>query len=157
MEVSKRRWEDGFEQTKYSYFNRVVNEDMLDGRYTHISRSLDKIVEFWRAQKAIADSNGLGFIQYEGGNGNVPYLAGSLAPPERALFMEFYRQSCHTLEDAQNHTSMFDAFVAMGGKFPAKFVEAGPVTRFGNWGALRYPGDSNPVWHAVVAFNARAF
>ncbi len=155
MDVSEQRWKDGLEPTKYSYFNRAINEDLFDGRYTHILRSLDKIIEFWRAQKAIADANGLGFIQYEGGNGNVPFLVGSLAPAERARFMEFYRQSCHTAEDARNYTSMFSAFVAMGGKFPAKFVEVGPVNRFGNWGALRYPGDSNPVWDAVVAFNAR--
>jgi hypothetical protein len=155
MDVSEQRWKDGLESTKYSYFNRVINEDMLDGRHTHILRSLDKIVEFWRAQKVVADASGLGFIQYEGGNGSVPFLIGSLAPVERTRFMEFYKQSCHTVEDARNYTSMFDAFIAMGGKYPAKFVEAGPVTRFGNWGALRYPGDSNPVWDAVVAFNAR--
>jgi hypothetical protein len=156
MDVSERRWKDGLEPTKYSYFNRVVNEDIADGRYTHIPDSLDKIVEFWRAQKGIADANGLGFIQYEGGNGNDPQFIGSLTAAEQARFMEFYKESCHTAEDARNYTSMFNAFVAMGGKYPAKFVEAGPVTRFGNWGALRYPGDSNPVWDAVVAFNARS-
>ncbi len=155
MDVSEQRWKDGLESTKYSYFNRVINEDMLDGRHTHILRSLDKIVEFWRAQKVVADASGLGFSLYEGGNGSVPFLIGSLAPVERTRFMEFYKQSCHTVEDARNYTSMFNAFIAMGGKYPAKFVEAGPVTRFGNWGALRYPGDSNPVWDAVVAFNAR--
>jgi hypothetical protein len=156
MDVSEQRWTDGLEQTKYSYFNRVVNEDMFDGRYTHIPLSLDKIAKFWRAQKVISDTNRLGFIQYEGGNGNGPGLLGSLVPGERARFMEFYRASCHTAEDARNYTAMFDAFVGMGGKYPAKFVEAGPVSRFGNFGALRYPGDSNPVWDAVVAFNARS-
>lgn len=156
MDVSEQRWKDGVEPSKYSYFNRVINEDMSDGRYTHISRSLDKIEEFWRAQKAVADANHLGFIQYEGGNGNVPFVIGSLDQLERARFMEYYRQSSHTAEDAQNYMSMFSAFLAMGGKYPAKFVEAGPVSRFGNFGALRYPGDSNPVWDAVVAFNARS-
>jgi len=156
MDVSEQHWKDGLEPTKYSYFNRVINEDVLDGRHTHILRSLDKIVEFWRAQKAVADANGLGLVQYEGGNGSVPFVIGSLAPAERTRFMEYYMQSCHTAEDARNYKRMFDAFVAMGGKYPAKFVEAGPVSRFGSWGGLRYPGDSNPVWDAVVAFNARS-
>ena len=156
MDVSEQRWKDGLETTKYSYFNRVVNEDMVIGRYTHISHSLDKVAESWRAQKAIADGNGLGLVQYEGGNGNVPFVIGSLAPAERTRFLEYYMQSCHTAEDAQNYKRMFDAFVAMGGKYPSKFVEAGPVNRFGCWGGLRYPGDSNPVWDAVVAFNARS-
>jgi hypothetical protein len=156
MDESEQRWKDGLEPTKCSYFNRLVNEDVADGRYTHIPGSLDKIIGFWRAQKAIAGANGLGFIQYEGGNSNVPQFFGSLTMAEQARFMEFYRESCHTAEDARNYTSMFNAFVAIGGKYPAKFVEAGAVTRYGNWGALRYLGDSNPVWDAVVAFNARS-
>ena len=60
MEVSEQRWNAGLEPTKYSFFNRMVNEDMVSGRYTHISHSLDKVAESWRAQKAIADANGLG-------------------------------------------------------------------------------------------------
>jgi hypothetical protein len=155
MDVSERRWKNGFEPTKYSFFNRVVNEDLADGRHTGNAYSVDNIKAFWRAQKTIANANGLGFIQYEGGNGNVLGFFGGLPPVEQARFMEFYRHSCHTAEDARNYTSMFDAFVAIGAKYPAKFVEAGDVSRYGNWGALRYLGDSNPVWDAVVAFNAR--
>ncbi len=155
MDVSEQRWKDGLEPTKYSFFNRVVNEDLADGRHTDNAYSVEKIKNFWPAQKAIADAYGLGFIQYEGGNGNVPGFFSSLSPDEQARFMEFYRHSCHTAEDARNYTLMFNAFVATGGTYPAKFVEAGDVSRYGSWGALRYPGDSNPVWDAVVAFNAR--
>jgi hypothetical protein len=156
MELSEEHWHNGREPTKYSFFNRIVNEDLADARYTNFAYSVDKLKEFWRAQKEIADANGLGLIQYEGGNANVPGFFGSLTPSEQAHFMEFYRHCCHTTEDARNYTAMFEAFLAIGGKYPAKFVEAGDVTRYGNWGALRYPGDSNPVWEAVVAFNARA-
>ncbi len=155
MDGSERRWKDGLEPTKYSFFNRVVNEDAADGRHTNSVDLIDKAKAIWRAHKTIADANGLGFIQYEGGNSNVLRFFGSLPLGEQARVMEFYRHSCHTAEDARNYTSMFNAFVAMGGKYPAKFVEAGDVSRYGNWGALRYPGDSNPVWDAVVAFNAR--
>jgi hypothetical protein len=153
--VSEQRWTAGLEPTKYSYFNRVVNEDAADGRYTHIRTSLDKVVEFWRAQKALADANGLGLIQYEGGNNNVPFFVGALDPAAQAHFLEFYVNCSHTIEDARNYTSMFTSFAEMGGRYPSKFVETGAVTRFGNWGALRYLGDSNPVWDAVVTFNAR--
>jgi hypothetical protein len=156
IDTSEQRWKDGLESTKYSYFNRVVNEDAADGRYTHTRHSIDKIVGFWRDQKVIADANGLSFIQYEGGNSIVPDFIGDLPPAEQQRVIDFYKHSCHTIEDARNYTSMFDAFIAMGGNYPAKFVEAGPVTRFGNWGGLRYPGDSNPVWDAVVTFNKRA-
>jgi hypothetical protein len=148
IDVSEQRWKDGLEPTKYSFFNRVINEGPAVTVETYA-------IPFWRAQKNIADGNGLGFIQYEGGNGNVAGFFGNLSQSEQARFMDFYRHACHTAEDARNYTSMFNAFIAMGGKYPAKFVEAGDVNRYGNWGALRYPGDSNPVWDAVVAFNGR--
>ncbi len=156
MDESEKRWRDGLEATKYSYFNRIENEDLSDGRHTKIPWSLDKIKGFWRAQKVLADAAGLGLIQYEGGNGNYPIFFNNLSPAQRTRLMEFYKQSCHTAEDARNYTAMFEAFVAMGGEYPSKFVESGPVSRYGNWGALRYPGDSNPVWDAVKVFNRRS-
>ena len=155
MDISERRWLGGLEATKYSYFNRTVNEDCADGRHTGNSLAVDKLVPFWRSQKAIADANGLELIQYEGGNHNDPKFYSTLTPNQGARFMEFYKQCCHTFEDAQNYIAMFSNFIAAGGKYPSKFVEMSPVTRYGNWGGLRYLGDSNPVWDAVVAFNAR--
>ena len=75
---------------------------------------------------------------------------------ERARFMEFYKQCNHTPEDAANYTAMFNQFIELGGKYPSKFVEARPVVYYGAWGGLRYLGDSNPVWDAVVKFNGRS-
>ena len=69
--------------------------------------------------------------------------------------MEFYRRCNHTEEDAENYTAMFNSFIAIGGKYPSKFVEAGAVSRYGAWGGLRHFDDSNPVWDAVVSFNGR--
>jgi hypothetical protein len=155
MELSEKRWRDGLEPTKYGYFSRVVSEDCADGRHTGNSYSVDKLVAFWRAQRIIADANGLELIQYEGGNHNNPGFFSKLSEAERARFMEFYRNSSHTVEDAENYKTMFKNFVEIGGKYPSKFVEMGPVSRYGNWGGLRYLGDSNSVWDAVVAFNGR--
>jgi hypothetical protein len=50
---------------------------------------------------------------------------------------------------------LFNGFIDLGGRYPAKFVEARPVGYFGAWGGLRYLGDSNPVWNSVVKFNGR--
>jgi hypothetical protein len=116
---------------------------------------VNKLSTLWQAQKTIADVNGLGLVQYEGGNGNNAQFSPDLAAEERARFTEFYRRCNHTPEDAANYTAMFNVFTELGGKFPSKFVEAGPVTYFGAWGGLRYLGDSNPVWDSVVKFNGR--
>ena len=96
---------------------------------------------------------GLEFIQYEGGNHNDPKIFDTLSAEERERFMEFYRRCNHTPEDAANYGTMFNSFVAMGGKYPSKFVEAGVISRYGAWGGLRHLSDNNPVWDAVVSFN----
>ncbi len=156
MDLSERRWQAGQEPTKYSYFNRIVNEDIADARHTGMAYSVNKLAAFWQAQMTIADTNGLGLIQYEGGNENVAQFSPALEMEERARFLEFYKHCNHTPEDAANYTAMFNQFIALGGKYPSKFVEARPVAYVGAWGGLRYLGDSNPVWDSVVKFNGRA-
>jgi hypothetical protein len=148
MEMSEMRWKDGLEPTRYNYFNKIINEIC--------AASVQKSAAQWLAQKQIAEKNGLGMIQYEGGNHNTPSFFDTLTVQERDRFMEFYRRCNHTTEDAQNYITMFNLFQAVGGKYPSKFVEAGPVSRYGAWGAFRHEADRNPVWDAIVAFNGRS-
>ncbi len=155
MDLSEARWQSGLEPTKYSYFNRTVNEDCADGRHSGMPYSVSNIGAYWVAQKKLADANRLNLIQYEGGNHNDPNFFDALSAGEQVRFMEFYRRCNHTPEDAENYTAMFNRFFAIGGKYPSKFVEAGAVSRYGAWGGLRHIGDSNPVWDAVIAFNGR--
>lgn len=145
MDESEGRGKSGQEPTQYSHFNRIINEKCL--------AYVKGLMPYWQAQKRIADAQGLGLIQYEGGNHNDPKFSASLSAEELARFMSFYKNSNHTVEDAANYTEMFTSFEKMGGKYPAKFVELGAVSRYGAWGGLRHLGDSNPVWDAVVAFN----
>ncbi len=155
LDDSISRFNSGLETTRYAYFNRVVNEDLYDGRYSGCRFSIvnsDTIL--WVPNKAAADENGLGLIQYEGGGSNALADGGHTAD---STWREFFPQSTQTAEDGVNYTKMFTRWLALGGKYPAKFTEANPVNIFGAFGALRYPGDSNPVWDAVVGFNRRRF
>jgi hypothetical protein len=43
MDLSERRWQAGLEPTKYSYFNRVVNEDIADARHTVMAYSVSSL------------------------------------------------------------------------------------------------------------------
>ena len=123
MNTSAQRWTEGLEPTKYSYFNRIVNEDIPTLATPACAYSVDKIVTLWKAQKAIADANGLGLIQYEGGNHNILQGTGMATDTQ---YLEFYPKCNHTPEDAANYTAMFNNFIALGGKYPSKFVEGGP-------------------------------
>ena len=151
LDDSITRFNSGLEPTKYAYFNRLLNEDLLDARHTGITFSVEGTQTFWPALKAIADANGLAFIAYEGGNSNA--LNDGVGLTNDADWREFFPQSTQTNEDAANYTAMFQAFEGVGGTYPAKFTEANPVNIFGSFGALRYPGDSNPTWDAVVEYN----
>ena len=148
------RFEKGLEPTKYSYWDRMVNEDCRDGRHAGAGGfSLVDVEDYWKKQKTIADTYKLGLIQYEGGNHNIlgPHLH------KDARYLEFYPHCNHTAEDAANYTEMFRRFAAIGGRYPCKFVDFSPVSQFGAWGGLRWMSgtamDRNPVWDAVVAFN----
>ncbi len=153
IDDSIARFQARQEPTRHSYFNRIVNEDIIDGRHSNMPGSLDKVFGWWRDQKAIADANGLGLIQYEGGNHNI-LTSRTLA--EDPLYREFWLSTQFTPEDAANYMRMFEGFLSLGGHHPAKFVEMGVPTRYGAWGGLRYMRDKNPVWDAVVSFNQRA-
>lgn len=153
IDDSIARFKAGQEPTRYSYFNRMVSEDLIDARHTKMQGSFVNVFGWWRDQKAIADANGLGLIQYEGGNHNT-LTSKTLA--DDPLYREFWLNTQFSPEDAANHTRMFEGFASLGGHYPSKFVEMGVPTRYGAWGGLRYMGDKNPVWDAVVAFNRRA-
>jgi hypothetical protein len=153
MNDSEARFGSRLESSKYSYFNRVANEDCADGRHTGMGLSLDKVIrKYWLPQKAIADAIGLGFVQYEGGNHNNLQ---SRAIREDPQYFEFYPYCNHTREDAANYAKMFEKLIEIGGRYPSKFVEAGQVNRYGAWGGLRHLKDKNPVWDVVVKFNER--
>lgn len=156
LDDSVTRFNAALEPTRYAYFNRKINEDLYDGNETGISFSVSGVRDtYWPGHKAIADANSLGFIQYEGGNSNA--LNDGTGLTVDAEWREFYPESTQTAEDAANYTAMFEAFEAIGGTYPAKFTEANPVNIFGSFGALRYPGDSNPTWDAVVEYNGTTF
>ena len=152
MDDSLTRFNAGLEPTKYTYYDRMINEDLYDGRHTGTIFSIVNSQEIlWEPNKAVADANGLGFIQYEAGNSNALADGGFSNDAQRR---EYFPEGVHTAADAANYTRMFTAWHALGGKYPAKFTEANPDTINGSFGGLRHPGDSNPVWDAVVEFNA---
>ena len=145
------RFNAGLETSLYAYLSRVVNEDLLDGRYSGIQFSItNSETILWVPNKTLADANGLGLIQYEGGNSNALADGGRSANAQwRAAFPNIVLNS----DDGANYKEMMDRFIAMGGRFPAKFTEANTTNVFGAFGALPYPGAWNQVWNAVCDFN----
>ena len=142
---SESRFNSSLEATKYDYFNRIINEEYIDGRHYGSAQTLALVAAQWATHNA----NGLQLVMYEHGNhGN---LGTSLQAD--ATIMEFWPRAQHTTEDAANYTQSFADWVSFGGIWPSKFNSHQPITRAGGWGSVRFDGDSNPVIDAVITAN----
>lgn len=151
INTSVSRFNSGLELTRYSYYQRILNEDALDGRWTGQPFCLTKAEAFMAAQKTIFNANGLGSTQYEGGCGSD--IVGWVGNPNYNLILEFFPQGIFCPECASVHTTMYNDYVATGGTFPAKFVDVAPATRFGAFGAAQWVGNNSVIWEATCAFN----
>ena len=154
LDDSITRFNSGLEKTKYAYFSRIVNEDLYNGLHSGLQFSItNSEVILHTPNKTVADANGLGLIQYEGGNSNAlnDFAGGSRNTDSQ--WREFFPESVHNPDDAANYTNMMNAFTTLGGAFPAKFTEANADNIFGSFGGMKYPGDTNPTWEAVCAYN----
>lgn len=152
------RFNNGLEPTQYTYFIEQATENARSGASfpaTTISIA-DLKNTIWPAIKTVANANGLGIIQYEGGahdNLNSTQAADS-------QFGDFWLTMRYDSVYAALYTEMFQAFLDGGGVAPSKFVEAqAPTVLFGSWGGMRWLGggvtniDANPVWNNVQGFN----
>ena len=155
MDDSEDRFNLALEPTKYTYFNRLANEEIRDGRHIGTNFTLPRLVSvYWPPHKAIADSNGLGFTQYEGGPSYE--LQGSGMTVD-AQYLEFWPNCVYTDEIGEIAFDVYTNFIDFGGHHPSQYVDIAPTTIFGAFGALRYLGslteDDNPRWDAALEFN----
>jgi len=156
MDTSESRWLAGLEPTKYAYYDRMVNEERYDGRHIGITNTVLHIQTYWLNHQTKVAKRGLKICQYEGGDHdemNASNLWNACNASEKTRLIEFYKETTHSELSGINYTTMFQRFADIGGEYPSKFIDLGPITQYGNWGGLRSIGDSNPVWDAVVKAN----
>lgn len=151
INTSISRSASGLETTRYKYYQRTINEDSLDGRWTGCPFSLVRTEAFISTQRALLASSGLGTTQYEGG---VHWdLTELVSDPQYPLFLEFFPQGTYCDESAAVHRAMYDNSIVAGDTFPSKFVDSAPWTRFGAFGAQNFTGEGGAVWETSCAFN----
>jgi hypothetical protein len=106
----------------------------------------------WQAQKTVADSYGLGMMQYEGGYGAVTVTGIQNSSPLVAAFSAFGRdRRC-----AQLVYDMQTQYVTDTSGMASQFQMVGPPSKFGNWGAVATYDDITPRGSALDAFNLSA-
>lgn len=172
---SERLHNIGSKPTKYTYFNEQFAQLCRTGTCSfgitmseaYTLAGFDTNPGFWVQQKAIVDANGLHLDQYEagthfittallGGYVHVSVTVKEGVNPVGDRFFEFQTNVQHSPEFAEVYSDMYRRFIAIGGRYPAKFVEGGR----GLWGGIRswIPNvdRDNPVWKATRA-GSRAF
>lgn len=160
----------------YSYFAQQQTLALLNGSATGTYGTLycndvtcgTSMATTMAQHNLIVGSYGVKLSMYEGGNGAVVnnILYGGPSVPQAVVDAISAANfdvgvigdtSCSGLpcNIARQNEFMYSAFRAVNAAYPSQFVEAGPVSKYGPWPALRYLGDTaNPKWTSVVAENA---
>jgi hypothetical protein len=142
-EESELRFNQGSEPTKYAYYDRTINAEVM-------ATELAFYPAVWAAQKAAFDAVGLSLIQYEGGQ--VADLTDLTGQADYADFLEWFKATTKTAADAETQIALYELWEAYG-TYPSKFVDIVPVSRFGAFGALDSNDDETAVYDAIVDYN----
>lgn len=105
----------------------------------------------WPHHREAAARRGLRLVAYEAGPHIVPEGPAAEDGPTLAALADF----AHSPAMGALMAELIDAWAASGGTLLAPFVDTAPPSRWGAWGALRWPGDWNPRWQALLDANAR--
>ncbi|MBL4812658.1 MAG: calcium-binding protein [Rhodobacteraceae bacterium] len=129
----------------------VVNEQaaatLRAGSFAELTEVL------WPYHANIANQYGLQLVTYEGGT----HVTGQGEVINDDALTAAFTSFNYAPEMAALYTDLFAAWRDLGDVGPfTVFVDTAVPSKWGSWGGLRYRGDSNPRWDAVLAANALA-
>lgn len=111
--------------------------------------SLAQLFENWTSFRALCTTRGLDMIMYEGGT----HLLLSGAYQENTALANFIMDFSYSADMASVYTQALNFWDTVGdGGFNAFVTISGP-SKFGSWGAMRWPGDNNPRAVVLDAYN----
>lgn len=172
--------------SKYSYFNSTMNTELITGSQTTQPFYVNQLNSVLDGHVSILASNGLisqgiGLVQYEGGNGNgvqpSAVTPGGVAMATDPQFVEFMPQAWGTAEEGAVWTAMVAAFAnqptfssqpTLRVSYPSRFVDTGnPFVAFGAFSSVYFVDhflgigspnwqnslNQHPVYDAVAATN----
>ena len=114
-----------------------------------VGGSLAELFQNWSSFQAVCASRGLDMVMYEGGTHLL--LSGSYQ--ENTALVDFIIDFNYSADMASIYTQALNYWdtVADGG-FNAFVTTSGP-SKFGSWGAMRWPGDNNPRAVVLGSYN----
>jgi len=132
-------------------FNRM-RDQMLDGRHipSGANGSIDNVIATIQYHKTEATAAGLDLIMYEGGSHIVVHHPALDADP---TLLDFYARFHYSSQMGELYTNIITRYYDIGGLLFNVFVECAAPGRHGFWGAMRYAGDYNPRYTAIINYN----
>lgn len=94
----------------------------------------------------VAEAHGLDLIMYEGGS----HVAGVGAQANDEALTEFFIHLNYTAEMGALYEELLQGWAALTPGAFNHYSDMQAPSKWGSWGALRYPGDANPRWDALA-------
>lgn len=130
---------------EYDFASRKASKNIRDGSLAHL------LTEAWPYQAGVARDNGLQLVMYEGGT----HVVGIGEWASNEMLGAFFEHFNYTKRVAGLYKDLLAEWKAVGGTLFNAFVDVGPSSKWGSWGALRHLDDANPRWNALMAFNRK--
>ncbi|MCZ4351260.1 hypothetical protein O4H61_01910 [Roseovarius aestuarii] len=131
-------------------FDLAVNlaaEELRNGAQSGDSNDTvhDLLTRIFPYHVEVAAQHGLDLIMYEGGT----HVVGIGAQLDDDALAEFFTHLNYTPQMAALYAELMDGWAALGvGPFNV-FTDIQTPSKWGSWGAQRWPGDDNPRWRAI--------
>ncbi|WP_299880137.1 hypothetical protein [uncultured Sulfitobacter sp.] len=135
---------------RFDYASALAGRELRDGGVTGdpTDTVAGLITKVWPYHAAKAEEYGLDLIMYEGGS----HVVGLGALVDDAALTTFFQHFNYTPEMGALYATMLEGWKAQGGQLFNAYLDVYAPTKWGSWGALRHPGDKNPRWDALRAF-----
>ncbi len=137
-------------QHRYDHAVAMAASELRDGAVSGKPADTlsDLIGRVWPYHAAVARSQGLDLVMYEGGS----HVVGIGPQVEDADLTAFLHDFNYSAEMGALYTTLLEGWQAVGGQLFNAYSDIYAPTKWGSWGALRHLDDENPRWDALVAF-----
>ena len=148
--LSGKKATDYIAAHRFDYATELAGRELMDGAVSGKPEDTlsDLIGRVWPYHAAVARSQNLDLVMYEGGT----HAVGIGPVVDDAELTAFLHHLNYSPEMGALYEVLLTGWKAVGGQLFNAYSDVYAPTKWGSWGTLRHLDDANPRWDAVVAF-----